>query len=163
VEAILFELHYKFVIIPTLGDLRVVVDGDPHTTKLLMDSVPSTMAFLSTTYSFDEECVVWKGPNWECLLTSLFNCKVYFQFVIYICDREAFLHLLARMTNYQFSLKLWLEFGQYMAVKTKVPLRKESFMKTLVLFYAYVFFNQVGMNIKKDVLSSKLLPSLVQR
>ncbi len=57
-EAILFELHYKFVIIPTLGDLRVVVDGDPHTTKLLMDSVPSTMAFLSTTYSFDEECVV---------------------------------------------------------------------------------------------------------
>lgn len=49
-----------------------------------------------------------------------------------------------------------------MAIKTKVPLRKESFMKTLVLFYAYVFFNQVGMNIKKDVLSSKLLLSLVQ-
>jgi hypothetical protein len=58
VEAILFESHYKFVIIPTLGDLKAVVDGDPRTTKLLMDNVPSTMAFLSTTYSFDKECVV---------------------------------------------------------------------------------------------------------
>jgi hypothetical protein len=58
VEAILFESHYKFVIIPTLGDLRAIVDRDLDTTKLLMDNVPSTMAFLSTTYNFDEVCTV---------------------------------------------------------------------------------------------------------
>lgn len=35
-------------------------------------------------------------------------------------------------------------------------------MKTPVLFYSYLFFNRVGVNIKKDVLESKLLLSLVQ-
>jgi len=49
-----------------------------------------------------------------------------------------------------------------MAIETKVPLGKETFMKTLVLFYAYLFFNQIGVNITKDVLGSRLFLSLVQ-
>jgi hypothetical protein len=35
-------------------------------------------------------------------------------------------------------------------------------MKTHVLFYTYLFFNQLSINIKKDVLGSRLLLSLVQ-
>jgi hypothetical protein len=35
-------------------------------------------------------------------------------------------------------------------------------MKTPVLFYGYLFFNRVGINIKKDMLESKSLLSLVQ-
>lgn len=66
------------------------------------------------------------------------------------------------MIKYQSSSKFRLEFEQYMVVETKVPLGKETFMKTLVSFYAYLFFNQVGVNIKKDMLGSKLLSSLVQ-
>ncbi len=41
-------------------------------------------------------------------------------------------------------------------------MRKETFMKTPVLFYGYLFFNRVGTNIKKDALESKSLLSLVQ-
>jgi hypothetical protein len=44
-----------------LGDLKVIVDGDPNTMKLLMDVVSSIMAFVSTTYSFDGEPSIWKG------------------------------------------------------------------------------------------------------
>jgi len=35
-------------------------------------------------------------------------------------------------------------------------------MKTPGLFYGYLFFNPVGINIKKDLLESKLFMSLVQ-
>jgi hypothetical protein len=78
VEVILIESHYKFAILPALGDRKAVVDGDPNTTKLFMDSVLSTMAFLSTNYTFDGECAVWKGPDCECLLIGLLNYKVCF-------------------------------------------------------------------------------------
>jgi hypothetical protein len=162
VEAIFFNLHYKYAIFLAFGDLKVIVDGDPNTTKLLMDIVLLTMAFVSITYSFDGERSIWKGPNWECMLIGFFNCKVCFQFVVYLCDREAFLHLFPTVTKYQFLSKLRLEFEQYMAVETKAPLEKETFMKTPVLFYAYLFFHRIGVNIKKDVLGSKLFSSLVQ-
>jgi hypothetical protein len=161
VEVILHKLHYKFAIILVLGDLKVIVDGDLNTMKLLMDIVPLNMALLSTIDNFDGECPIWKGLDWKCLLTSLLNCKVCFQFVICICDRKAFLHLFAIVTKYQFSLKFQLEFGQYMVTKTKVLLGKETFMETLLLFYAYLFFDQVGVNIK-DILGSKSLLSLVR-
>ncbi len=127
---ILHKLHYKFAIILVLGDLKVIVDGDLNTMKLLMDIVPLNMALLSTID-------------------------------ICICDRKAFLHLFAIVTKYQFSLKFQLEFGQYMVTKTKVLLGKETFMETLLLFYAYLFFDQVGVNIK-DILGSKSLLSLVR-
>jgi len=106
VELILFESHYKFAILSTLGDLMAVVDGDPNTTKLLMDSMLSIVAILSTTYNIEKECAVWKGQNWECLLTSLFNYKVYFQSIFYICNRKAFSHLFAIVTKYKLSSKL---------------------------------------------------------
>ncbi len=48
-----------------LGDFKVIVDGDPNTMKLLMDAMPSIMTFVSTTYNFDEECSILKGPYWE--------------------------------------------------------------------------------------------------
>jgi hypothetical protein len=52
VEAILLDTHYKYANFSALGNLRAIVDGDPNTSKLLMDNVLSTMAFVSTTYSF---------------------------------------------------------------------------------------------------------------
>jgi len=64
--------------------------------------------------------------------------------------------------KYQFFFNFRLEFGQYMVVDIKVPLRKETFMKTLMLFYTYLLFNQIIINIKKDVLGSRSLLSLVQ-
>jgi hypothetical protein len=33
-----------------MGNLKVVVDGDPNTSKLPMDNIPSTMAFVLITY-----------------------------------------------------------------------------------------------------------------
>jgi hypothetical protein len=158
----LFQLALQICHFFAFGDLKVIIDGDPNMTKLLMDIVLSTMAFVSTTYNFDGERSIWKGPDWECMFIGFLACKVCFQFVVYLCDREAFLHLFPTMTKYQFSSKLQLEFELYMAVETKVPLEKETFTKTLVLFYAYLFFNRVGVNIKKDVLGSKLFSSLVQ-
>jgi hypothetical protein len=41
VEAILLDTHYKYANLPILGNLKVVVDGDPNTNQLLMDSVTS--------------------------------------------------------------------------------------------------------------------------
>jgi hypothetical protein len=87
----------------------VIVDGDPNTTKLLMDVVLSIMAFVSTTYNFDREHSIWKGPDWECKFIGFFNCKVCFQFVMYLCDREAFSHLFPNVIKYQFSSKFQLE------------------------------------------------------
>jgi hypothetical protein len=56
VETIFLDSHYKYAIFLALGDLKVIVDGDPNTMKLFMDVVLSTMAFVSTTYSFDGDC-----------------------------------------------------------------------------------------------------------
>jgi hypothetical protein len=82
----------------SIGGLEGGCGWDPNTTKLLLDRVPSTMTFLSTTYSFEGERAIWKGPNWECLLNSLLNYKVYFQSIICICNRVAFSHLFATVT-----------------------------------------------------------------
>jgi hypothetical protein len=59
-------------------------------------------------------------------------------------------------------LKFCLEFGQYTAIDIEVPLTKDTFMKILMFFYAYLLFNRVCGNIKKNVLRSKTFPSLVQ-
>jgi hypothetical protein len=140
VEVTLHESHYKFVILPTLGNLKMIMDGDLNTMKLLMDNVPLTMAFLSTTYNFDGECPIWKGLDWECLLIGLFNCKVCFQSVICICDRKAFFAPFCNSDNIsiliEVSIKIWAIYGY----KNKGSLGKETFMETLVLFYAYFIF-----------------------
>jgi hypothetical protein len=41
VEVILLDTHYKYANLLVLGDLKVVVNGDPNTNELLMDNVPS--------------------------------------------------------------------------------------------------------------------------
>jgi len=38
-----------------LGDLKAIVNGDPNTSKLLVENVFSTMAFVLTTYNLLEE------------------------------------------------------------------------------------------------------------
>jgi hypothetical protein len=60
---IFLNSHYKYAIFLVLGDFKVIVDGDPNTTKLFMDVVLLIMAFVSTTYNFDIECSIWKGLN----------------------------------------------------------------------------------------------------
>jgi hypothetical protein len=77
-------------------------------------TVKSTMAFVFTTYGFDGEHSLWKGPYWNCLLTGHFNYKVCFQVVVCVRDREVFSHLFATMSKYQFSSKIQLGFRQYM-------------------------------------------------
>jgi len=47
-----------------MGNLKVV-DGDSNTSKLPMDNVPLTMAFVSTSYSLLEKLVPWKGLDWD--------------------------------------------------------------------------------------------------
>ncbi len=69
-------MHYKYVNLLMLGDLKAIVNGDPNTSKLLMDNVSSNVAFVMTTYNYVGKHAIWKGPNWECLLTGLFNSKV---------------------------------------------------------------------------------------
>jgi hypothetical protein len=64
--------------------------------------------------------------------------------------------------KYQTFSKFHVEFGQYITIDTKVPLRMETFMKIHVLLCTYLFFNQLNINIKKDVLGSKSFLSLVQ-
>jgi hypothetical protein len=138
---ILLVSHYKFVILLKLGDLKVVVDGDPNTTNLFMDNMLSNMAFLSTSYSFEWECAIWKGLDWECLFINLLNYKVYFQSIICICNREALSHIFTTVTKYQFLLKLQLEFGQYMAVEIKIPLGKETFMNIGLCYFTPTSFS----------------------
>ncbi len=104
-EAIFLDSHYKYAIFPTLGNLKPIVDGDLSTTKLLMDIMSSIMAFVSITYNFVGECLIWTRLDQECFLTGLFNCKVCFQAIICVCDRKAFSHLFAIMSKYQFSSK----------------------------------------------------------
>jgi hypothetical protein len=84
--------------------------------------------------------------------------------LLFMCDKEVFIvcSSLQWYTNTNFFFNFRLEFGQYMVVDIKVPLRKETFMKTLMLFYTYLLFNQIIINIKKDVLGSRSLLSLVQ-
>jgi hypothetical protein len=91
VEAILLDIHYKYANFSALGNFKDIADGDPNTSKLLMDNVLLTMAFVLTTYSFVGDCLIWKGPNCECSIMSLFNCKVYFQIVICVYDKKTFL------------------------------------------------------------------------
>jgi hypothetical protein len=43
VEIILLDMHYKYAKFSALGDLKVIINGDPSTNKLLIDNVPSTM------------------------------------------------------------------------------------------------------------------------
>jgi hypothetical protein len=100
VEAIFLDSHYIYAIFLALGDFKVIVDGDPNTMKLLMYAMLSIMAFVSTTYKFDEEHSIWKGPYWEFMFIGFFNCKVYFQLVIYLCNRKAFSHLFPTVTKY---------------------------------------------------------------
>jgi hypothetical protein len=72
------------------------------------------------------------------------------------------MYFFATIHKYQFFLKFRLEFGQYMTIDTKVPLRKKTFMKTHVRFYTYLFFNPLSGNIRKYVLGCRSLLSLVQ-
>jgi hypothetical protein len=90
VEPILLHTHYKYAKFSTLSDLKAIVDGDPITSKLLMDNVPSTMALVSTTYSFVRDRLIWKGLSCECLILNRFNCRVCFQIVICVYDRKIF-------------------------------------------------------------------------
>jgi hypothetical protein len=48
-----------------MDNLKVVVDGDPNTSKLPMDNAPSTMTFVLIIYSLLEKLVPWKGLNWD--------------------------------------------------------------------------------------------------
>jgi hypothetical protein len=90
VEAILLDMHYKYAKKLALGDLKVIIDRDPNTSKLLMDNVPLIMALVSTTYSFVGDRSIWKGLSCECFIMNLFNCKVCFQIVICVNDRKIF-------------------------------------------------------------------------
>jgi hypothetical protein len=60
-KAILLDMHYKYVLLLAMGELKVVVDGDPSTTKLLMDNVPSIMAFVLTTCTLLKN--LWLGRD----------------------------------------------------------------------------------------------------
>jgi hypothetical protein len=60
-EVILLNSHYMYAILPMLCNLKVVVNGDLSIAKILMDIMPSIMAFVSTTYNFDGEHAIWKG------------------------------------------------------------------------------------------------------
>ncbi len=55
VEAIFLDTHYKYAHLSMLGDLKAIVNGDPNTSKLLVENVLSTMAFVLTTYNLLEE------------------------------------------------------------------------------------------------------------
>jgi len=62
-KVILLDMHYKYAFLLAMGELKVVVDGDPSTTKLLMDNVPSIMAIVLTTWRLFKKLVAWKGAN----------------------------------------------------------------------------------------------------
>jgi hypothetical protein len=54
IEAIFFNTHYKYATLTTMKDIKAIVDGDMSMSKLLMDNVTSTIAFLLTMYSWLE-------------------------------------------------------------------------------------------------------------
>jgi hypothetical protein len=79
IEAIFLNTHYKYATLTTMNNIKAIVDGDISMSKLLMDNVTSTIVFLLTMYILVEEVITWKGLDWQCLVTSLFNYKVNFQ------------------------------------------------------------------------------------
>jgi len=79
IKAILVNTHYKYSALTTMNNIKAIVDGDISMSKLPMDNVTSTIAFLLTVYSLVGKLITWKGLYWECLFTSLFNYKVNFQ------------------------------------------------------------------------------------
>lgn len=79
IKAILVNTHYKYSALTIMSDIKAIVDGDISMSKLPMDNVTSTIAFLLTVYSLAGKLITWKGLYWECLFTSLFNYKVNFQ------------------------------------------------------------------------------------
>jgi hypothetical protein len=91
VETILLNMHYKYAKFSALGDVKAIINGDPNTSKLIMDNVPLIMAFVSTTYSFVGDRLIWKRLDCECLIMNLLTCKVCFQIVIYVYDKQIFL------------------------------------------------------------------------
>jgi len=51
IKAILVNTHYKYSTLTTMNDIKAIVDGDISMSKLPMDNVTSTIAFLLTMYS----------------------------------------------------------------------------------------------------------------
>jgi hypothetical protein len=86
-----------------------------------------------------EVLVVWKGPDWESFLNTLFNAKVTPKVVIYLCGWESFRFLFTITMKSTFITKMWFEFGQYMVGVRKVPISLPSLIKELVFYYVYLF------------------------
>jgi hypothetical protein len=123
-------------------------------------TIKSTMAFVFTTYSFDGEHSLWRGPYWECLLTGHFNYKVCFQVFVCVCDREVFSHLFATMSKYQFSSKIQLGFRQYMMVDNS-SFEEGNLYEHSCAFLWLPILQLSRHKHKRNVLESKLFLSLV--
>ncbi len=94
VEAILLNTHYKYANLSVFGNIKVIVIGDPNTSKLLVDHdiCVDNIQFCRRTFSMER-------TNWECLFMGLFNCKVCFQLFVYLCDQDVFFVALRNSTH----------------------------------------------------------------
>ncbi len=161
IEAIFLNTHYKYVALTTMNDIKATIDGDISMSKLLMANVTSIIAFLLTMYSLVGKLITWKGLDWECLFTSLFNFKVNFQDYLSLWLGCIFIHV----SDYQL-IPIFVQIPYWSLANTWQLLWNQPFGKMwscdLQCFCMHFFFNEVRINVKKDVLGSQTLASLVQ-
>jgi hypothetical protein len=114
----------------------------------------------SAQHTLKKTPTMWKGPNWESLITSLLEAKATFKVVVYDYDLKSFRHLFTIVLKFVFITKVRFEFGQYMAGVAEGTCCSKGPMEELVFFYAYMFPCKIETNIQ-DIFGMRKLPTLI--
>jgi hypothetical protein len=84
-------MHYKYANLSTLGNLKAIIDGDPNTNQLLMDSVSSVDSgiyvdmFKNVQYGRDQ--IRNNAFSWA------FSITRYASKLLLMCDKEVFVSM----------------------------------------------------------------------
>jgi hypothetical protein len=79
------DTHYRFNRVGNMAGLKGVIDTS-KVFSFLQDRAPHVIAMVCTTHTLKGTLAVWKGLDWESLITSLLKVKVIFKAIICICD-----------------------------------------------------------------------------
>jgi len=134
VEAILLEIHYKFDQIDNMITMLDVIDKETAT-SFLQNNVTSIIAVICTTHIAKDVPTIWKGFDWDSIVTGLLNAKARFKVVVCICDCNSFKNLFSTVCKSMYVTKMWLEFGQYVVQQEEVSSLSTNLMSDVVFFW----------------------------
>jgi len=105
VEAILLEIHYKFDQIDNMITMLDVIDKETAT-SFLQNNVTSIIAVICTTHIAKDVPTIWKGFDWDSIVTGLLNAKARFKVVVCICDCNSFKNLFSTVCKSMYVTKM---------------------------------------------------------